>query len=319
MHETQGEWDIFKWLKDPTNPEAGMRSDDEWDLIKMSKNPDVTVRMRGVMEKCTFCVQRIEHAKIAQKVKARDSGDVKLKESEGTMPKTACQQACPAGAIVFGDLTDADSTVSRLKRQERDYTVLDSLFTRPRLTYLARVRNPNPLMPDFHNAPLSFEEYEEKMGNPFEHESESSATEGKEHAQWLNGASASATSVIPEARRTPVIPPVPKELERIPLVANNRGLGWITDKIAGVAEGKTPMWWWIAFIPSVCFMMMLFSMLTYLVTTGIGVWGLNHPVMWGWAIVNFVWWIGIGHAGTLIQRHSLFVAAALANSGESCG
>ncbi len=99
-----------------------------------------------------------------------------------------------------------------------------------------------------------------------------------------------------------VIPaPVPKELERIPLVANNRSLGWITDKIAGVAEGKTPMWWWIAFVPSVFMLLVLVAMLTYLVTTGVGVWGLNHPVMWGWAIVNFVWWIGIGHAGTLIS------------------
>jgi molybdopterin-containing oxidoreductase family iron-sulfur binding subunit len=102
--------------------------------------------MRGVMEKCTFCLQRIEQAKIAQKVKAGPSGDVRLKESEGTVPKTACQQACPAGAIVFGDIGDAQSGVSRLKAQPRNYSVLDSLFTRPRTTYLARVRNPNPAL-----------------------------------------------------------------------------------------------------------------------------------------------------------------------------
>jgi molybdopterin-containing oxidoreductase family iron-sulfur binding subunit len=132
----------------------------------MVKNPDVTVRMRGVMEKCTFCVQRLEQAKIAQKVKARDSEYTKLSEKEGTMPKTACQQACPAGAIVFGDISDPDSTVTKLKQQERNYSVLEFLNTRPRLTYLAKVRNPNPEMPDYkeHAKPYSTEEYLKKSG-----------------------------------------------------------------------------------------------------------------------------------------------------------
>jgi molybdopterin-containing oxidoreductase family membrane subunit len=85
------------------------------------------------------------------------------------------------------------------------------------------------------------------------------------------------------------------------LVANARPLGWISDKIAGVVEGPTPAWWWWAFVPSVSLFVMLVVMLTYLISTGVGVWGLNRPVMWGWAIVNFVWWIGIGHAGTLIS------------------
>ncbi len=113
-------WDLFRWWKDR---DAGMRPEDEWDLIKMSKNPDVTVRMRGVMEKCTYCTQRIEQAKIAQKVKAGASDNVRLKESEGTIPKTACQQACPAQAIVFGDISDPDSTVSKLKTQPQNYSV----------------------------------------------------------------------------------------------------------------------------------------------------------------------------------------------------
>jgi len=97
-----------------------------------------------------------------------------------------------------------------------------------------------------------------------------------------------------------VLPP-PRELERIPLVQNNRGLGWLSDTIAGVIEGKTPGWWWAAFIPSVACLTLLLVLLTYLVSTGVGIWGVTHPTMWGWAIVNFVWWIGIGHAGTLIS------------------
>ncbi len=147
----------------------GNRKEDEWDLIKMIKNPDVTVRMRGVMEKCTFCVQRIEQAKIAQKVKAGASSEVTVPEGTFT---TACAQACPAGAIVFGNMADAESPVSLAKASERNYTVLDFLNTKPRLTYLARVRNPNPAMPDYQEAPLSFQYYEEKMGNPFTHGAE---------------------------------------------------------------------------------------------------------------------------------------------------
>jgi molybdopterin-containing oxidoreductase family membrane subunit len=96
-------------------------------------------------------------------------------------------------------------------------------------------------------------------------------------------------------------PEPPAELERKPLILNNRGLDWISDKIAGVAEGKTPTWWWAAFFPSVALMGLCFTMVMYLISTGVGVWGLNHPVAWGWAIVNFVFWIGIGHAGTLIS------------------
>jgi MoCo/4Fe-4S cofactor protein with predicted Tat translocation signal len=143
----------------------GHRKEDEWDLIAMVKNPEVTVRMRGVMEKCTFCLQRIEGAKIAQKTKAGASDDVIVPEGAFT---TACAQACPAGAIVFGNLNDSESRVSKLKKLERDYSVLEFLYTRPRTTYLARVRNPNHGMPDFYESPLSLEKYEKAMGSPFE-------------------------------------------------------------------------------------------------------------------------------------------------------
>src|SRR5947208_14850400 len=134
----------------------------------MSKNPGVTGRMRGVMEKCTFWIQRIEGAKIAQKVKAGTSGDVQVPTDTFT---TACAQACPAGAIVFGNLLDPESHVSKRKKNDRDYTVLEFLLTKPRLTYLAKVRNPNPAMPDYQE-PMTLQEYERKNESPFEEKHE---------------------------------------------------------------------------------------------------------------------------------------------------
>jgi len=98
-----------------------------------------------------------------------------------------------------------------------------------------------------------------------------------------------------------VVPQPPAELQRVPLVANNRSFGWISNQIAGLCEGKAPMWWWVMFVPSFLALCMLGFMLSYQVSTGVGVWGNMRPVMWAWDIVNFVWWIGIGHAGTLIS------------------
>ena len=99
----------------------------------------------------------------------------------------------------------------------------------------------------------------------------------------------------------PKIPATPKELVRQPLVLNQRPMGWLSDKIAGVAEGRTPTWWWAAFVPSFLIMLVCFAMIIYLMSTGVGVWGLMVPVAWAWDITNFVFWIGIGHAGTLIS------------------
>jgi molybdopterin-containing oxidoreductase family membrane subunit len=97
------------------------------------------------------------------------------------------------------------------------------------------------------------------------------------------------------------VAPPPRELERQPLVLRNRSLAWISDHICSIVEGPTPKWWWPAFLISASVMTMMFVMIAYLISTGVGVWGLNQPAAWAWDITNFVFWIGIGHAGTLIS------------------
>ena len=93
----------------------------------------------------------------------------------------------------------------------------------------------------------------------------------------------------------------PSDLPRRPLVENDRSFHWITEKICGIVEDKTPLWWWVCFCVTGFIASFTGIGLAYLLFTGVGVWGLRGPVMWGWAIVNFVFWIGIGHAGTLIS------------------
>jgi molybdopterin-containing oxidoreductase family iron-sulfur binding subunit len=110
---------------------------------RMVKNPEVTVRARGVMEKCTFCVQRIRRAQIAAELEGRElhDGDV----------RTACQQACPTQAIVFGSLSHPDAEVLRRRSEPRSYNVLHELGTEPRVRYLARLTNPNPALQREHD------------------------------------------------------------------------------------------------------------------------------------------------------------------------
>ncbi|RIK82553.1 MAG: molybdopterin oxidoreductase [Planctomycetota bacterium] len=117
-------------------------SDVETPVLKLLRNPEVTVRNRGVMEKCTYCVQRINKARIDAKKIAVETGE-KPRLEDGVL-QTACQQACPSQAIVFGDINDPHSRVAKLKADPRSYGVLSELGTQPRTSYLARLKNPNP-------------------------------------------------------------------------------------------------------------------------------------------------------------------------------
>ena len=110
-------------------------SDFETESLKLMRNPDVSVRSRGVMEKCSYCVQRIQDAKITADKENRAIRDGEI--------QTACQQACPAGVFTFGNINDNDSRVTKLRADERTYQVLADINTRPRTTYVAGVINPN--------------------------------------------------------------------------------------------------------------------------------------------------------------------------------
>jgi molybdopterin-containing oxidoreductase family iron-sulfur binding subunit len=111
-------------------------TDKKTPVLDLMRNPDVTVRNRGVMEKCSYCVQRINHARIDAKREDRPIHDGEV------VP--ACGQACPTQAIFFGNLNDPESKVARWRRDPRNYGILTELNTRPRTTYLAKVMNPNP-------------------------------------------------------------------------------------------------------------------------------------------------------------------------------
>lgn len=157
--------------------------------LQMSKNPNVTVRMRGVMEKCTFCIQRIEEAKIARLVEAgpRNKNEFPVKEI-----KTACQQACPSDALVFGDIDDPNSRVARLRQSDRGYVMLKYLNAAPRVTYLARIKNPNPKMPGADKVGLA-------NGAPHGHGGGHGAHGAEQHGAEAHGAHGAAEPKTEEA------------------------------------------------------------------------------------------------------------------------
>jgi MoCo/4Fe-4S cofactor protein with predicted Tat translocation signal len=129
-------------------------NDDISESKKLMRNPNVTVRMRGVMEKCTYCVQRINAARITAKNAGRKIRDGEI--------RTACQQACPTGAITFGDLNDPKSKVTLLKARETNYSLLGELGVRPRTTYLAKIKNTNPALAGA--APTGDQEHDHNHG-----------------------------------------------------------------------------------------------------------------------------------------------------------
>jgi molybdopterin-containing oxidoreductase family iron-sulfur binding subunit len=120
---------------------------------KLMRNPEVTVRSRGVMEKCTYCTQRIAAARIEAEKDQRNIRDGDI--------LTACQAACPTDAVIFGDLNDPNSQVVKQKRDPRNYVVLNDLNTQPRTTYLANLKNQNKEMPDY--KPQQVSHGEDKM------------------------------------------------------------------------------------------------------------------------------------------------------------
>ena len=240
--------------------------------LDAQRNPEVTVRMRGVMEKCNYCLQRITTAKIAADREGRA-----LRDGEVV---TACQAVCPTRAIVFGDLALPDSAVNRRKRSPLDYALLAELNTRPRTTYLARVTNPAAGIDD---QPMHLgDESAKSRPGPSPAHGGNAIDEGRPMA-------ADAGTLVP--------PPGERYTGAI-----------ITDKIADLVLVRPLHWgYYVGFAISGMLTLLLLVAISYLFAKGVGIWGINQPVAWAFALTNFVWWVGIGHAGTFISAFLLLL------------
>ena len=224
---------------------------------------NVTVRGRGVMEKCTYCVQRISKARRAAEKEHR-----KIREGEVV---TACQAACPTRAITFGDLSDSNSRINDLRGQPQAYALLGDLGTRPRTTYLAHLQNPNP---DF-------------------------------------GSTCRDTAAITNER-------LPPDLTRWTLPAA-RSLEAVNEIVAAPLYARERWsWraWWIGVAVSGALTVVFLVSIAMVLIRGIGIWGINTTVVWGFAIAEYVWWIGIGNAGTLISAMLAADAAEMAGRDQ---
>ena len=239
----------------------------DWETpeLKLQRNPDVTVRSRGIMEKCTYCVQRINSARIQAKREDREIRDGEI--------VTACEASCPTQAITFGNLNDPDSRVAKLKASPRNYSMLAELNTRPRTTYLAQVRNPNPALPS----------------NPTV-----GSVHPETHARHL------------DRERALMAPPVHAQTSAAtldhPVIGAGQDYETITEAVAQIPLSKrTPFGWVVGFLIGLALLSLLQLSIGWLLLKGVYIWGNNVPVGWAFDIINFVWWIGIGHAGTLIS------------------
>ena len=212
-------------------------------------------------------MQRIAEARIVADRESKPVGEV----------KTACQAACPAQVFTFGNLADPNSEVAKRKRSPLDFAMLEAQATRPRTTYEALVRNPNP------------------------------AHQGASARERFSGA----------RRLGPSLGKAPSDLRAA--IGRARTTRWclrasppaaMTDRICAIAlREKAYLWWWIAFVPSMALTLLLLVAIGYLFYAGIGIWGVSWPVMWGFAILSYVWWIAIASGGTIISALFFLVRA----------
>ncbi len=241
----------------------------------MQRNPDVTVRSRGVMEKCTYCVQRINSARIQSKREDREIRDGEV--------VTACESACPSQAITFGNLNDPSSRVAKLKADPRNYS------TAGRAEHAAA-----------HDLPRGGAESQPRAAVEPDRGRSRHPRHGLDRERALM-----AQHVHSQQSATTLDAPV---------IGPGQDYETITVAVSEIPLGKRyPVGWIIGLLIGLTGLGALQLAIGYLVVKGVYIWGNNVPVGWAFDIINFVWWIGIGHAGTLISAILLLLQAAVAH------